>query len=361
MNSTRCIRSDGSCELQNINKLAKGKAVDGVTSQEIISQAEAEFEITRVSSAGYDSCWHCSYCTSVSADFFPVHADKSTLPPGQPLGSSENTTRFPIPSDVCMDQLSSASSYKKGEYNSSSHDLGESQLLLALHSDKKQSSTNPRGLPDPYFQSMCTEWLKRLYGLHQAPRACQDSNVKDILQSLTWNLSELHQHQEAAKTKLKDETDPPVNVTVVPIHDWVTFYLTASRPDIIFALVPFQTIKVNFHGSSKKQLLRLLLQQKPRLVSAGSTNFLLADYIHAAGVVYAVNTSFYAAQLVCAGSIMFLLAELFLLVVTCLCCLNLVSAVLSLILLVGWSLPLITTFLLVVSIPAGVSMYLLNE
>ncbi|GKB62408.1 hypothetical protein Tco_0918594 [Tanacetum coccineum] len=40
---------------------------------------------------------------------------------------------------------------------------------------------------------------------------------------------------------------------------------------------------------------------------------MLAKYIHAAGVVYAVNTSFYAAELVCAGSIMFLLAELFLL------------------------------------------------
>ncbi|GKE13049.1 hypothetical protein Tco_1416600 [Tanacetum coccineum] len=39
----------------------------------------------------------------------------------------------------------------------------------------------------------------------------------------------------------------------------------------------------------------------------------------------------YAAELVCAGSIMFLLADLFLLVVTCFCCLNLVSVVLSLI------------------------------
>ncbi|GJT42372.1 putative ribonuclease H-like domain-containing protein [Tanacetum coccineum] len=37
--------------------------------------------------------------TSVSADFIPVHADESTLPPGQPLGSSENTTRFLVPSD----------------------------------------------------------------------------------------------------------------------------------------------------------------------------------------------------------------------------------------------------------------------
>ncbi|GKG00724.1 hypothetical protein Tco_0302414, partial [Tanacetum coccineum] len=44
--------------------------------------------------------------TSVSADFIPVHADESTYPPGQSLGSSEYTTRFPVPSDVCKDQLS---------------------------------------------------------------------------------------------------------------------------------------------------------------------------------------------------------------------------------------------------------------
>ncbi|GKF49182.1 hypothetical protein Tco_0142433, partial [Tanacetum coccineum] len=54
--------------------------------------------------------------TSVSADFIPVHADETTLPPGQVLGSSENTTRFPFPSDVCKDQISS------GIFTSSSYD-----------------------------------------------------------------------------------------------------------------------------------------------------------------------------------------------------------------------------------------------
>ncbi|GJT70587.1 ribonuclease H-like domain-containing protein [Tanacetum coccineum] len=54
--------------------------------------------------------------TSVSADFIPVHADESTLPPGQFLGSSENTKRFPVPSDVCKDQISS------GIFTSSSYD-----------------------------------------------------------------------------------------------------------------------------------------------------------------------------------------------------------------------------------------------
>ncbi|GJZ09393.1 putative ribonuclease H-like domain-containing protein [Tanacetum coccineum] len=54
--------------------------------------------------------------SSVSADFIPVYADESTLPPGQVLGSSENTTRFPVPSDVCKDQISS------GIFTSSSYD-----------------------------------------------------------------------------------------------------------------------------------------------------------------------------------------------------------------------------------------------
>ncbi|GKB06802.1 putative ribonuclease H-like domain-containing protein [Tanacetum coccineum] len=54
--------------------------------------------------------------TSVSADLIPVHADESTLPPGQVLGSSENTTRFPVPSDVCKEQISS------GNLTSSSYD-----------------------------------------------------------------------------------------------------------------------------------------------------------------------------------------------------------------------------------------------
>ncbi|GKC41762.1 hypothetical protein Tco_1059484 [Tanacetum coccineum] len=59
------------------------------------------------------------------------------------------------------------------------------------------------------------------------------------------------------------------------------------------------------------------------MVSAVGGLFLLTEYIHAAGVVYAANTSIHAAGLVCAGSIMFLLADLFLLVVTCFCCVQL--------------------------------------
>ncbi|GJY55355.1 putative ribonuclease H-like domain-containing protein, partial [Tanacetum coccineum] len=48
-------------------------------------------------------------------------------------------------------------------------------------------------------------------------------------------------------------------------------------------------------------------------VSAVGCLFLLTEYIHAAEIISAVNTSIYTAELVCAGSIMFLLVNLFLL------------------------------------------------
>nr|GFC18943.1 hypothetical protein [Tanacetum cinerariifolium] len=64
--------------------------------------------------------------TSVSADSIPVYAEATTLPPGQSLGSSENTTQFPVPSDVCKDQLSS------GIFTSSSYDDDFSATLINL-------------------------------------------------------------------------------------------------------------------------------------------------------------------------------------------------------------------------------------
>ncbi|GJR97601.1 putative ribonuclease H-like domain-containing protein [Tanacetum coccineum] len=114
---------------------------------EILSQAEAEIRNQGVSAdrdpAGIDSAGGVSagstsagsdpadqgnpaVSTSVSADFIPVHADESTLPPGQSLGSSEYTTRFPVPSDVCKDQLSS------GIFTSSSYDDDFSATLTNL-------------------------------------------------------------------------------------------------------------------------------------------------------------------------------------------------------------------------------------
>nr|GEX87813.1 hypothetical protein [Tanacetum cinerariifolium] len=56
-------------------------------SADILSQAKADIQKNGVSAA--------------------LDSAATTLPPGQSLGSNENTTRFLVPSDVCKDQLSS--------------------------------------------------------------------------------------------------------------------------------------------------------------------------------------------------------------------------------------------------------------
>ncbi|GJW94719.1 hypothetical protein Tco_0248468 [Tanacetum coccineum] len=95
------------------------------------SNAEAEIRIKGV------LLW-CIYKAVPSADSDPAGADESTLPPGQQLGTSENTTRFPVPSDVCMDQLTS------GIFTSSSYDDDFRATLTNLApAVEKQSSTNP--------------------------------------------------------------------------------------------------------------------------------------------------------------------------------------------------------------------------
>ncbi|GJR94475.1 putative ribonuclease H-like domain-containing protein [Tanacetum coccineum] len=118
--------------------------------------------------------------TPVSADFIPVHADESTLPPGQSLGSSANTTRFSLPSDVCMDQLSS------GIFTSSSYDDDFSATLTNL-APVVDVNPVPTRRPSTYVKDMLTKF-----------------DMESVRTATT--------PYEAAKTKLKDDADPPVNV-----------------------------------------------------------------------------------------------------------------------------------------------------
>nr|GEY46493.1 copia protein [Tanacetum cinerariifolium] len=62
------------------------------------------------------SCGDPAISESVPAVFDPVHADNSTLPPGNSLGSSEHSIRFPSPSDLGNQQP------KAGIFSSSSYD-----------------------------------------------------------------------------------------------------------------------------------------------------------------------------------------------------------------------------------------------
>ncbi|GJU72808.1 putative ribonuclease H-like domain-containing protein [Tanacetum coccineum] len=134
-------------------------------------------------------------------------------------------------------------------------------------------------------------------------------------------------------------------IQVLKIHtdDNVADLLTKAfdGPRFEYLVVHIGMVDMVLISAGSTMILLVVILSAGCFVSAGSYGLCCWFRVHAGGhtsaggfisadrvFVYAVNTSFYAAELVCAGSIMFLLAEL---------------------------------FLLVVSIPAGVSMYLLNE
>ncbi|GJR39174.1 putative ribonuclease H-like domain-containing protein [Tanacetum coccineum] len=98
--------------------------------------------------------------------------------------------------------------------------------------------------------------------------------------------------------------------------------LVSAGSTMILLVVILSAGRLVSAGSTMVLLVAIL--SAGRLVSAGSTMILLVVILPAGcfvfAVVYAANTSIHAAGLVCAGSIMFLLADLFLLVVTCFCC-----------------------------------------
>ncbi|GJS16659.1 ribonuclease H-like domain-containing protein [Tanacetum coccineum] len=205
---------------------------------EILCQAEAEIRNQGVSadrdSAGIGSTGGVSAgstsvvgdpaaSTSVSADLIPVHTDESTLPPGQVLGSSENTIRFPVPSDVCISSDKKQSSqiqvsviesafigyiqinkdhlrstfikdakfinqqvWKLVPLPDGKHAIGTKWILknkrdargivldvksafLYGEIEEEVYVTQPKGFEDPYFPKHVYRVVKALYGLHQAP------------------------------------------------------------------------------------------------------------------------------------------------------------------------------------------------
>ncbi|GKG39008.1 hypothetical protein Tco_0460720 [Tanacetum coccineum] len=68
---------------------------------------------------------------------------------------------------------------------------------------------------------------------------------------------------EAAKTKLKDETDPPVNVHLYRSMIGSLMYLTASRPDIMFAVSACsrnQVTPLTSHLNAVKKIFKYLVR-----------------------------------------------------------------------------------------------------
>nr|GEV91885.1 putative ribonuclease H-like domain-containing protein [Tanacetum cinerariifolium] len=108
---------------------------------------------------------------------------------------------------------------------------------VAAMQKEMQQFYNQQGFEDPRNPKHVYKVVKALYGLHQAPRACQDKYVKDMLKKFDMeSVRTATIPYEVPKHKSKDDPDDAVNVYLFRSMIGSLMYLTASRPDIMFAV-----------------------------------------------------------------------------------------------------------------------------
>ncbi|GJT36578.1 putative ribonuclease H-like domain-containing protein [Tanacetum coccineum] len=93
----------------------------------------------------------------------------------------------------------------------------------------------PLGFKDPEFPDKVYKVEKTLYGLHQAPRACQETYVDEILKKFGFSIVKIASTPiETLKTLLKDAEAEDVDVHLYRSMIGSLMYLTTSRHDIMF-------------------------------------------------------------------------------------------------------------------------------
>ncbi|GKC67225.1 putative reverse transcriptase, RNA-dependent DNA polymerase [Tanacetum coccineum] len=98
----------------------------------------------------------------------------------------------------------------------------------------------PPGFEDPEFPNKVYKVEKALYGPHQALRACQDKYVDEILKKFSFStVKTASTPMGTLKPLLKDAEAEDVDVHLYRSMIGSLMYLTASRPDIMFADLPF--------------------------------------------------------------------------------------------------------------------------
>nr|GFA03838.1 ribonuclease H-like domain, reverse transcriptase, RNA-dependent DNA polymerase [Tanacetum cinerariifolium] len=132
--------------------------------------------------------------------------------------------------------------------------------------EKEVYVCQPPGFEDLHFPNNVYKVEKALYGLHQAPRACQDKYVADILKKFDFS-SVKTTPIETNKALLKDEEAKDVDVHLYRSMIGSLMYLTTSRPDIMFvvcACAKFQVTSKISHLYVVKRIFRYLKGQ-PKL------------------------------------------------------------------------------------------------
>ncbi|GJY69174.1 putative ribonuclease H-like domain-containing protein, partial [Tanacetum coccineum] len=160
--------------------------------------------------------------------------------------------------------------------------------------DEEVYVSQPPGFLDPKYPQKVYKVVKALYGLHQAPRAwyatlstfllkngyrrvkqkedgifiSQDKYVAEILKKFDFaNVKTASTPIETQKPLVKDEEASDVDVHLYRSMIGSLMYLTASRPDIMFAVCAcsrFQVTPKSSHLSAVKRIFRYL-KGKPKL------------------------------------------------------------------------------------------------
>ncbi|GJT95221.1 ribonuclease H-like domain-containing protein [Tanacetum coccineum] len=95
----------------------------------------------------------------------------------------------------------------------------------------------PPSFVDPAYPKQVYKVVKALYGLHQAPKACQDKYVADILKKFDFcSIKTATTLIVSNKPLVKDEDGVGVDVHIYRSMIGSLMYLTASRPDIMFTV-----------------------------------------------------------------------------------------------------------------------------
>ncbi|GJR92731.1 putative ribonuclease H-like domain-containing protein [Tanacetum coccineum] len=121
---------------------------------------------------------------------------------------------------------------------------------------------------DPEFPDRVYKVEKALYGLHQAPRACQDKYVDEILKKFGFlTVKTTSTPMETSKPLFKDVEAEDVDVYLYRSMIGLLMYLIASKPDIMFvvcACARFQVTPKVSHLHAVKRIFRYLKGQ-PKL------------------------------------------------------------------------------------------------
>nr|GEW91936.1 ribonuclease H-like domain-containing protein [Tanacetum cinerariifolium] len=109
--------------------------------------------------------------------------------------------------------------------------------------EEKVYVCQPPGFEDPDHPDKLYKVVKALYGLHQAPRACQDKYVAEILKKFWFTEGKSASTPiDTEKLLLKDPDGEDVDVQIYRSMIGSLMYLTSSRPDIMFADSPFDLV-----------------------------------------------------------------------------------------------------------------------